>query len=852
MTIAPEQKNEQAPVPEGHVRLTIDGVEVIAPKGELIIRAAERIGVEVPRFCDHPLLDPAAACRQCLVEVEMNGRPMPKPQPSCAVTVGEGMVVRTQRTSAVADKAQQGVMELLLINHPLDCPVCDKGGECPLQNQALAHGRADSRFIDTKRTFAKPVPISAQVLLDRERCVLCQRCTRFADEIAGDPFIDLLERGAHQQIGVGPADPGALLAQGPNTREASGFTVNGSEHDIAAGEKQPFASYFSGNVIQICPVGALTSAAYRFRSRPFDLVSKPSVCEHCASGCAQRSDFRRGKVQRRLAGDDPAVNEEWNCDKGRFAFTYTTAEDRITRPMVRDESGVLRESSWTEALRIAAEGLLAARRGKGAAVLTGGRLTTEDAYAYAKFARIALRTNDIDFRARPHSAEELDFLTSTVLGATPDNGGVTYADLEAAPAVLSVAFEPEDESPIVFLRLRKAARKSGTRYFQIASHTTPAVTKTFGTLLACEPGAETAAVDGLAAHAPDVTEALGKPGAVVLLGERAAVIPGLFAAVHRLVTSTGAKLAWIPRRPGERGALEAGAVPNLLPGGRPVTDAAARADVERSWGLAAGSLPESLGLDTNGIVAAAAAGQLGALVVGGVDPDDLPDPALAAQALSTVDFVVSLEYQPSEVTRRAHVVLPVAPAQEKSGSYLNWEGRRREFGVIIERAGALPDCRVLDTLAVEMDVDLFTQTAQAAAGDLARLGAPAAPVPVPALVLDTTPAPTPGPGQVRLATWRQLLDNGTLQRNEPHLAATARQAVARLSEATAAAFGITLGGTVTVANRHGSITLPVVAADLPDGVVWLPENSGPSSVRRTLRATHGAVVDIAPGIEGEA
>ena len=265
-----------------------------------------------------------------------------------------------------------------------------------------------------------------------------------------------------------------------------------------------------------------------------------------------------------------------------------------------------------------------------------------------------------------------------------------------------------------------------------------------------------------------------------------------------------------------------------------------------SWGLAAGTLPESLGLDTNGIVAAAAAGQLGALVVGGVDPDDLPDPELAAQALSTVDFVVSLEYRPSEVTRRAHVVLPVAPAQEKSGSYLNWEGRRREFGVIIERAGALPDCRVLDTLAVEMDVDLFTQTAQAAAGDLARLGAPAAPIPVPALVLDSTPAPTPGPGQVKLATWRQLLDNGSLQDERaapgghraagrgPALRADRRRARHHLRRARSPC--------PTGTARSPSRCSP---ADLPPNVVWLPENSGPSSVRRTLRATHGSVVDIA-------
>ncbi|MGA9312335.1 MAG: 2Fe-2S iron-sulfur cluster-binding protein, partial [Pseudonocardiaceae bacterium] len=188
MTLAQQTDSSRA-VPEGHVRLTIDGREVDAPKGELVIRACERLGIIVPRFCDHPLLDPVAACRQCLVEVEMGGRPMPKPQASCSLTVADGMVVKTQHTSAVADKAQQGIMELLLINHPLDCPICDKGGECPLQNQALSNGRADSRFVETKRTFAKPIAISTQVLLDRERCVLCARCTRFSEQIAGDEFI---------------------------------------------------------------------------------------------------------------------------------------------------------------------------------------------------------------------------------------------------------------------------------------------------------------------------------------------------------------------------------------------------------------------------------------------------------------------------------------------------------------------------------------------------------------------------------------------------------------------------------------------------------------------------------------
>ena len=264
------------------ITVTVDGVEMRVPKGTLVIRAAEEIGIAIPRCCDHPLLAPAGACRQCLVDVATPGpggalRPMPKPQASCTLEVSPGMAVHTQYTSPVAEKAQRGVMELLLINHPLDCPVCDKGGECPLQNQAMSAGRPESRFDGTKRTFEKPINVSAQILLDRERCVSCARCTRFADQIAGDPLIELLERGAKQQVGIS--------------------------------EESPFDSYFSGNTVQICPVGALTGSAYRFRSRPFDLVSTPSVCEHCASGCELRTDVRRGTVMRRLASDAPEVNE---------------------------------------------------------------------------------------------------------------------------------------------------------------------------------------------------------------------------------------------------------------------------------------------------------------------------------------------------------------------------------------------------------------------------------------------------------------------------------------------------------------------------------------------------------------
>ncbi|MDV6013183.1 NADH-quinone oxidoreductase subunit G [Haloechinothrix sp. LS1_15] len=837
MTIAPEE--QQTEVPEGHVRLTIDGQEVIAPEGELVIRTAERIGTVIPRFCDHPLLDPAGACRQCLVEVEVNGRPMPKPQASCTITVAEGMVVKTQYTSRVAEKAQEGVMELLLINHPLDCPICDKGGECPLQNQAMAHGRATSRFVDKKRTFPKPLAISSQVLLDRERCVLCQRCTRFSEQIAGDPFIEMLERGPNQQVG---------------TAETSDVIDSASR--TSAGD--PFQSYFSGNTIQICPVGALTSAEYRFRSRPFDLVSSPSVCEHCSAGCSLRSDFRRGKVMRRLAGEDPEVNEEWDCDKGRFAFRYATSRDRIRKPLVRDAgTGELREAAWTEALRRASQALLDARERGGGAVLAGGRLTVEDAYAYAKFARMALRTNDIDFRARAHSAAELDFLTSRVLGTgVGSESGVTYADLEQAPAVLCVAFEPEEESPIVFLRLRKAARDRGTRVFHIGQWATPSVRKTFGELLTCPPGGEAAAVAGIAGHAADLDEALRTPGAVVLLGERAAEVPGLFAAVDELSRRTGARVAWIPRRAGERGALEAGAVPVLLPGGAPVSDAGARAELASLWGTDVSALPANRGRDTGEIIAAAAKGELDALVVAGVDPDDLPDPAAAREALRTAGFVLSIEMRPSPVTEHADVVLPIAPVDEKSGSYLNWEGRKREFEVTLEGTGALPDCRILDTLAVEMDVDLFTQTPSATGAELARAteiarryGTPEAggtgqQRQAPAEVRGADGASSGG--GVVLATWHQLLDNGSLQVDEPHLAGTARRAVMRMSAATAHRHGIEQGGQTTVRTGRGELTLPAEITDMPDDVVWVPARS-PVSVRSALGVGHGGAVTLTAG-----
>ena len=771
------------------ITVVVDGFEVSVPKGTLVIRAAEKLGIQIPRFCDHPLLDPVGACRQCLVDIEINGRAFPKPQASCTIPVEPGMIVKTQLTSPVAEKAQRGVMELLLINHPLDCPVCDKGGECPLQNQAMSNGQGETRFEGVKRTFQKPINISSQVLLDRERCVLCARCTRFSEQIASDPFITLNERGALQQVGIY--------------------------------ENKPFESYFSGNTVQICPVGALTGAAYRFRARPFDLVSTPSACEHCSSGCDMRTDVRRGKTLRRLAGDDPTVNEEWNCDKGRWAFKYVTSVDRLTTPLVRNASGELVAASWPEALAAAAKGLKAAK----AAVLVGGRATHEDAYGYSKFARVALGTNDIDFRSRVSSDEEREFLAARVVGSS-----TMYLDIDRADHVLLVGFEPEEESPIVFLRLNKQVRKRALKVSAIATKLSIGVEKLKGEFVKVAPGQESAAI-----AAQSLTSK-----SVILVGERAAESAGVLSAVAALADSSNAKIAWIPRRAGERGALEAGAIGNLLPGGRPVEDAAARVDIAALWG--ADSLPTTVGKNTNEIFAAVNAGEIGALLVGGVDPLDSEYSQAALAALEKA-FVVSLEIASSAVTQRADVVLPVAAVTEKSGSFLNWEGRARSFDAAVQDSLNRSDLRILSMIAEEMGTSVHLATVTAAIKEISSIGkwdgARASMNKVSSASL-----PAVSGDQFILTSWRRLLDLGTLQQGEENLAGTARKTVAVISPKRAQAMGVADGDQLKISTSLGSVTLSALVEDIHDDAVWAPRNSRGSQLLVNLGVAHGAVVTV--------
>ena len=452
------------------VTLTIDGVEISVPKGTLVIRAAEQIGVQIPRFCDHPLLDagrrlPAVPGRGRMPDATATQAMMACPEAAGVLHArgrrGHGGQAPRSR-SPVADKAQQGIMEFLLINHPLDCPVCDKGGECPLQNQAMSNGRGESRFTETKRTFPKPINISAQVLLDRERCVLCARCTRFSEQIAGDPFIALIERGALQQVGIY--------------------------------EKEPFESYFSGNTIQICPVGALTSASYRFRARPvrpgLHPVGRASTARPAAR-CAPTTAAARSPAG--WPATTPRSTRSGTATRAA-SRSATPGEDRLTTPLVRDaETGELRPASWPEAFAVAARG--PRPRPAAVGVLTGGRLTGEDAYAYSKFARVVLGTNDIDFRARAALRRGGRVPRPRTWPAGPVD--VTYADLEkAARSWCWSASSPRTSRRSCSCGCARPSEAPAPRSSSIAPFTSRGLQKMRGTLVRTAPGDEAGSARG--------------------------------------------------------------------------------------------------------------------------------------------------------------------------------------------------------------------------------------------------------------------------------------------------------------------------------------------------------------------
>ena len=603
-----------APPADDKVSVTINGQTVKTDKGRLLIDVAEQMEIFIPRFCYHPGMKSVAVCRMCLVQVEGQRKLLP----ACATPVDEGMSVNTVDEQAV--DAQKGMLEFLLINHPLDCPICDRAGECPLQDQTFQHGPGSSRYVEPKRTYEKALEISDLVVLDRERCVLCWRCVRFSDEIAGDRFIQLVDRGPGTQI----------------------LTFN----------EEPFDSYFSGNTIQICPVGALTSKPYRFVSRPWDLETAPSVCTYCSVGCPITNESRAGKMVRVQALPNEQVNDFWMCDKGRFAYHHVSAEDRLETPLVRTEEDEFQSAPWGRAFKTIADALEGKER---IGIIAGGHLTTEDAYAIGRLGRDVLKTNNIDSRIQDAGAPyEAAMAVGGVAGST-----ARFDDLDSAKTIVWVGPDPKETLPVLYLRIRKAVIDEGARLVVVSPR--------FMSLDTIATEVRRVASDGVAAE----LEGLELDGPVVVCWGPAYAgsdeTAAAFAAAS-LAAATDGKLLVCPPHAGSQGMIDMGVHPAL--------DA----------GYAAVKEP---GLDTRAMLEAAASGELDVLFLFGADVlRDFPDRDLAQRALQSDAFTVVIELFATETASHADVVLPSVAYAEREGTFTNLERRLQKLEKLLPFPGS--------------------------------------------------------------------------------------------------------------------------------------------------------------------
>jgi NADH-quinone oxidoreductase subunit G len=812
------------------VTVTIDDRTITAATGELVIDAAERNGVYIPRFCYHPRMRSVGMCRMCIVDID-TGRGASL-QPACMIECSDGMTVSTG--SPATRKAQEGVLEFLLVNHPLDCPVCDKGGECPLQDQTMSHGPGESRFVEEKRHFEKPIPISDLVMLDRERCILCDRCTRFAAEVAGDPLISFIDRGNETQVNTFPGDP--------------------------------FSSYFSGNTVQICPVGALTATPYRFKARPWDLEQVESTCTSCSVGCRVVIQSSRNQVLRYLGVDVDAVNWGWLCDKGRFDFEAVSSSERLGGPLVRDEGLLLRSATWNDAVRRAAasikEGLERSGPG-GFAVLGGARLTNEDAYAWVKLAKGIIGSDNVD-------AQLGDGLpTETVLGLTP----ATIDDAcRPGGVVLLLGPDPKEELPVLFLRLRHAVLNDDVKIVELAS-TETGTTELATHSLRYRPGHALALMRALLAPAEVDEEVAGvapeaivaaaslleeRPVTVVLGRANAAEGAKSIAAAANLINEAHPHVRFLSalRRANVRGAVELGMAPGVLPGR--VTLQGGRSWFADHWP----AVPEAKGLDAAGILRAASEGHIDTLVLLGADPlADFPDRDLAERGVVGARTVIACDQFLTESVRQAEVVMPAAGYAEVDGTTTNLEGRVSTLAQIVTPPGtAQPDWAIAAELAFRLGADLglesieqigeeIERVAPAFAGLLHDLAAPSGAdgvlVSLPSRSNGETAEETEGETEeepaaesvagatdpaagivgvsvpdwrvidpplldaysLRLVVRRKLYDRGTLVQHSPSLAALAERATLRLHPQDFDRLGIVPGDDVRVTSSRGHVTV---------------------------------------------
>lgn len=655
------------------VNITINGIALQVPKGENVIESAKRAGVDIPFFCYHPRLSKgdAANCRMCLVDVSMPRKnpdgsvilaKMPKPQASCTLPADEGMVIETESAQVVKDR--KGVLEFLLINHPLDCPICDRGGECPLQNNTLFYGPPTSRYIEEKRHFPKAYPLSDHVVFDRERCIHCARCTRFTEDISGDSQLGFLKRGADMEVGT--------------------FAHTS------------YASKFSGNVIELCPVGALLSRSYRFKARPWDLHTQRSVCSNCSNGCNIKIDYRLDTLLRVNARVNDAVNEEWTCDKGKFGHEYVSSPNRLKTPLLKVD-GEWKEIEWAEAYRVLIEKLKAAKGNVGG--IGGQRCTNEDNFVFQKLFRDVLKSNNLDHRIVGSSGATNGTLYKRFGYHAMGN---TIADLEKMKAIFILGSELVDEQPILFLRVRKAWRYNGASVINAVTQVQESTTRVgdFAEVeLVYKPGTELALLNGIlnvlfaesllpdtgvdtkklqasvaewtpekAASETGLTaEAISKAARLlaktpmtIIAGKAILAHPEYDTIVNALgnlvvVTGNAGNLNLPGLEANTQGAMDMGILPDVAPGYVPL---------------------EQPGLNTTQMLEAAAQGELEVLwLVGAPLVEQYPDTALAQKALENCPFVVVNELNMTETAQYADLVLPAASFAEKDGTFTNCERR---------------------------------------------------------------------------------------------------------------------------------------------------------------------------------
>ncbi|MEC8921406.1 MAG: NADH-quinone oxidoreductase subunit NuoG [Actinomycetota bacterium] len=794
----------------GEVAVTINGAQVQAHPGEMLIAAADRAGVHIPRFCYHERMSSVGMCRMCLVDVDTGRGSML--QPSCMVPVSEGMIVDTE--SENTRRAQEGVLELLLVNHPLDCPVCDKGGECPLQDQTMAYGPGESRFVEEKRHYEKPIPISDLVDLDRERCILCDRCTRFADEIAGDPLIQFTERGNATQVLTFP--------------------------------DEPFTSYFSGNTVQICPVGALTAAPYRFKARPWDLEQVESTCTTCSLGCRVAVESSRNELVRYLGVDVESVNHGWLCDKGRFNYEAVNSDDRLVTPLVRDaeNSHQLLGTNWGSALALAAEAIRQAGP-EGIGIIGGSRLTNEDAYVWAKLARSVIGTDNLDAQLGDGLPAE------AVLGLPP----ATIADACNSDTVLIIGPDLKEELAILHLRLHVAANKGQTRVIEIGPTVTGAETYAQRSIR-CLPGEAAKTLLALLESDDPLASQLLEGSVVTVLGRASlaeSATPALeVAAVIRDRLPHATFLPALPRG-NVRGALDMGLAPGVLPG-RTSLDRPTESLLDQ-WQ----TLPDKAGLDTTGMLQAAASGQLDTLILLGADPlRDFPDRNLAAEAFQRVKTIIAIDNFITDSVAQADIVMPSTAYGEQDGTTTNIEGRISRLSQKITSPGSTrDDWMIASELAWRLGGDLgvgsreeiwreIEQVAPSHQGiTIERICGPEAHEGIvvketsiePTLVEPKEPPVVDGYG-LRLVSGRKLWDAGTNTSHSASLSHLAEEAILKVHPSDLQRLGVLSGATVRVISTRATETVTAVADDeILRGTAVLPFNQPGGGANRFIDAT---------------